>query len=51
LTASTVNVAVRIAWRSESVGPSSAAAAATSTSRHAVIRASSVQTAPISGRV
>ena len=51
LTASTVKVAPRIASRSSSVGPSSASAAATSTSRQAVIRASSVQMAPSSGRV
>ena len=50
-TASTVKVAPRIASRSSSVGPSSASAAATSTSRQAVIRASSVQMAPSSGRV
>ena len=51
LIASTVNVAARIASRSSGVGPSSASAAATSTSRIAVKRASSVQMAPISGRV
>ena len=50
-TASTVKVALRIASRSAAVGPSSAAAAATSTSRQALIRASSVQIAPSSGRV
>ena len=42
-TASTVKVAFWIASRSAAVGPSSASAAATSTSRQAVIRASSVQ--------
>ena len=50
-TASTVKVAARIASRSASAGPSSASAAATSTSRHAVMRASSVQISPSSGRV
>src|SRR3954469_8898956 len=49
--ASTVKVAARIASSSSGVGPSSASAAATSTSRIAVKRASSVQIAPISGRV
>ena len=51
LTASTVNVAARIASRSASDGPSSASAAATSTSRHALIRDWSVQMSPSSGRV
>jgi hypothetical protein len=51
LTAATVNVAARIAASSSSVGPSSPSAAATSTSRQAVIRASSVQISPSSGRV
>ena len=51
LPASTVKVAPRIASRSSSVGPSSASVAATSTSRHAVMRASSVQMAPSAGRV
>ena len=50
-TASTVNVEARIASRSSAVGPSSASAAATSTSRQASILAWSVQTAPSSGRV
>jgi hypothetical protein len=51
LIASTVKVAARIASSSSGVGPSSASAAATSTSRIAPKRASSFQTAPISGRV
>ena len=50
-TASTVKVAPRMASRSSAVGPSSASAAATSTSRQAVIRASSVQSSPSWGRV
>ena len=50
-TASTVNVAARIASRSCGVGPSISSQAATSTRRHASMRASSVQIAPISGRV
>ena len=50
-TASTVNVAARIASRSDAVGPSISSQAATSTRRHASIRASSVQIAPSSGRV
>jgi hypothetical protein len=50
-TASTVNVAARIASRSAAVGPAISSQAATSTFRHASIRASSVQRAPISGRV
>jgi hypothetical protein len=49
--ASTVNVAARIASSSAGVGPSISSQAATSTCRHASIRAWSVQTAPISGRV
>ena len=51
LTASTVNVAERMASRSASVGPAISSQAATSTRRHASMRAWSVQTAPISGRV
>ena len=50
-TASTVKLAARIASRSWDVGPSSASAAATSTSRQASIFAWSVQMAPSSGRV
>jgi hypothetical protein len=50
--ASTVKLDARIASSSSAVGPlSSASAAAISTSRIAPKRASSVQTAPISGRV
>jgi len=45
------DVAAFVDVLSASDGPSSAAAAATSTSRQAVMRASSVQTAPISARV
>ena len=51
LTASTVKVAPRIASRSASVGPSISSLAATSTRRHASMRASSVQMAPSAGRV
>jgi hypothetical protein len=50
-TASTVKVAARIAARSASLGPSMTSQAATSTRRHASMRAASVQRAPISGRV
>ena len=50
-TASTVNVAARIAARSSGVGPGISSQAATSTRRQASMRASSVQSAPISGRV
>ena len=51
LTASTVKVAPRIASRSAFDGPSSAIAAATSTSRQASILAWSVHSSPSSGRV
>ncbi len=58
LTASTVNVAARIASSSAAVGPSpspssagSSSQAATSTRRHVSMRASSVHRAPSSGRV
>ena len=51
LTASTVNVAARIASRSSVVGPCISSQAATSTRRQDSMRAWSVQTAPISGRV
>ena len=50
-TAFTVKVALRIAPRSWSVGPSSSSAAATSTCRHVSIRAWSVHSAPMAGRV
>ncbi len=50
-TASTVKVAARMASRSSGVGPSISSQAATSTCRQASILASSVQRAPISGRV
>ena len=50
-TASTVNFAARIASMSSAVGPSISSQAATSTWRHASMRASSVQMAPSSGRV
>ena len=50
-TASTVNVAWRIASRSAPLGPSISSQAATSTRRHASMRASSVQIAPSAGRV
>jgi hypothetical protein len=51
LTASTVNVAARIASRSSGPGPAISSHAATSTRRQASMRASSVQMAPISSRV
>jgi hypothetical protein len=50
-TASTVNVAPRMASRSAALGPGISSHAATSTWRQASMRASSVQSAPISGRV
>jgi hypothetical protein len=51
LTSATVNVAARIASRSSGAGPAISSDAATSTRRHASMRASSVQSAPISSRV
>jgi hypothetical protein len=51
LTASTVNVAARIAPSSSPVGPGISSQAATSTRRHASMRASSVHSAPICSRV
>jgi hypothetical protein len=50
-TASTVNVAARIASRSAAVGPAISSQAATSTCRQASMRAASVHTAPIASRV
>ena len=50
-TAATVNVAARIAASSVALGPSITSHAATSTRRHASMRAPSVHRAPISGRV
>jgi hypothetical protein len=50
-TASTLNVAARIAARSSAEGPGISSQAATSTSRQVSIRASSDQSAPIAARV